>query len=414
MKKIIKMVTAFCLTAAALCLTAAAVMAAKLPDEFLVQAGGRLLLSDTVRAYTLRETLSARAVSADKAQAAGGSYRTQLSIFGLVPIKDVKVSVVDERVVIPCGTPFGIKMFTDGVVVVGLTDIDGQQGLCNPAREAGIRLGDIITAINGQKVTANEDVARIVSASDGALLEVTLRRGQSQLSFEMIPVKTMSDGRYKAGIWVRDSSAGIGTVTFFDVESGLFGGLGHPVCDIDTGKILPLMSGDVVGVTITDVTKGMPGLPGELKGSFNSSNVDGSLIVNTQTGIYGMMSESPSAHSAVPVALKQEVKPGRATILSTINGEKPTEYEIVIEKVSLNDENPTKNMVIRITDGRLLEQTGGIVQGMSGSPILQNGRLAGAVTHVFVNDPARGYGIFAENMLTEVDAIQSAAKSKAS
>lgn len=414
MKRIIKAFTALCLAAAITVLTAAAVMAAKLPDEFLVEAGTKLLLSDKIKAGTFQDTLSGKIIRAEKTTDVGASYNTQLSMFGLIPIKDVKVSVVEERVLIPCGTPFGIKMFTDGVVVVGLTDIEVDKGMCNPAKDAGIKLGDVITKINGKKVTTNEDIASMVSSSNGKALTFCIRRGNSEMEITFVPVKAKSDNRYKAGIWVRDSSAGIGTVTFYDAQSGLFGGLGHPVCDIDTGEILPLMSGDVVGVTITDVTKGVPGLPGELKGSFNSSSVDGSLIVNTQTGIYGMLNASPSNHAPLPVALKQEIKEGKATILSTVDGTGPKEYNIVIEKVNMNDANPTKNLIIRITDARLLEKTGGIVQGMSGSPILQDNKLVGAVTHVFVNDPARGYGIFAENMLLEADSIKNTAKSKAS
>ncbi len=414
MKKFIKVFTAFCLAAAITALTAAAVMAANLPDEFLVQAGSQLLLDDKIKAISLKDSMSGKTINADKSTNAGASYQTQLSIFGLIPIKDVNVSVVNERVVIPCGTPFGIKMFTDGVVVVGLTDVETEKGTSNPARDAGIKLGDIITRIGGKNVTTNEDIATVISSSDGSPLSVILKRGQREMELCVTPVKAKSDGRYKAGIWVRDSSAGIGTVTFYDAGSGLFGGLGHPVCDIDTGEILPLMSGDVVGVTITDITKGVPGLPGELKGSFNSSSVAGSLIINTQTGLYGMLNNSPSKHAAVPVALKQEVREGKATILSTVSSGAPIEYDIVIEKVNMNDSTPTKNLIIRITDRRLLETTGGIVQGMSGSPILQNNKLVGAVTHVFVNDPARGYGIFAENMLLEADSIQNTAKSKAS
>ncbi len=414
MRRIIRTITAVCLAVAITMLTAVAVMASRLPDEFLVQAGSHLLLGENIKAGSLQDTISGKTVRVEKTTNAGAHYDTQLSIFGLIPIKDVKVSVVDERVVIPCGTPFGIKMFTDGVVVVGLTDVESDEGMRNPAKEAGIKLGDIITKINGKRVSTNEDISSSISSYNGKPLTLTLRRGHNEMQLDVTPVKAKSDNRYKAGIWVRDSSAGIGTVTFFDVQTGLFGGLGHPVCDIDTGEILPLMSGDVVGVTITDVTKGVPGLPGELIGSFNSSSVDGSLIVNTNTGIYGMLNVSPSKHAAVPVALKQEVKEGKATILSTVDGGEPKEYNIVIEKANLNNGNPTKNLIIRITDNRLLEKTGGIVQGMSGSPILQNNKLVGAVTHVFVNDPARGYGIFAENMLLEADSIQNTAKSKAS
>ncbi|MFA9381919.1 MAG: SpoIVB peptidase S55 domain-containing protein, partial [Acetanaerobacterium sp.] len=360
MKRIIKTFAAVCLAVAITALTAAAVMGARLPDEFLVQAGQQLHLNDNIKAGSFQDVSSGKTIRAEKTMGTGGSYKAQLSIFGVIPIKDVNVSVVDSRVVIPCGTPFGIKMFTDGVVVVGMTDVEADQGLCNPAKDAGIKLGDVITQIDGRKISANAEVAELISSSQGSELSVTLKRGQTMIDVSLLPVRAKIDNRYKAGIWVRDSSAGIGTITFYDESSGLFGGLGHPVCDIDTGDILPLMSGEVVDVTITDVAKGVPGLPGELKGSFNSSTVAGSLIVNTDTGLYGMLNSSPSAHEAVPVALKQEIREGRATILSTVDGGDPQEFDIVIEKVNMSDINPTKNLIIRITDQRLLGTTGGI------------------------------------------------------
>ncbi len=406
MKRLIQMLTAICLAFSVMALTAAAVIGAQLPDDFLVEAGQQLLLNDNIKEGTKQGVLDRKA--------AGESYQAQLSIFGIIPIKDVNVSVVSARTVIPCGTPFGIKMFTDGVVVVGLTDVENSGGMINPAKKAGIQVGDVITDINGRAIVTNEEIAEIISKSNGAALTITYKRDGKVYSATLNPVKAKGDNRYKAGIWVRDSSAGIGTITFYDPTSGLFGGLGHPVCDVDTGEILPLMSGEVVNVTITGVTKGIPGLPGELKGSFNSNGAEGSLIVNTQAGLYGMLNQSPSKHTAMPVALKQQVKEGRATILSTIDGMEPREYEIMIEKVDMGDTNPTKNLIIRITDPKLLNVTGGIVQGMSGSPILQDGMLVGAVTHVFVNDPARGYGIFAENMLNQAESLRNTAKAKAS
>ena len=204
-------------------------------------------------------------------------------------------------------------------------------------------------------------------------------------------------------MWVRDSSAGIGTLTYLDPESGIFAGLGHGVCDVDTGTLMPLYSGEAVNVAITGVTKGESGSPGELRGTFSQEAPIGTLVKNEATGIYGQMDGIPDILSQggepVAVAMRQEVHTGKAMIRTTISGDTPVEYEISIERVSLSEQNPTRNMVIRITDPRLLSATGGIVQGMSGSPILQNGKLVGAVTHVLVNDPTRGYGILIENML---------------
>ena len=199
-------------------------------------------------------------------------------------------------------------------------------------------------------------------------------------------------------MWVRDSSAGIGTVTFYDESTGLFGGLGHPVCDVDTGGILPLSSGDVVDVNITGVRKSTEGNAGELQGIFVSDKACGTLYTNNQYGVFGALKNCPSPYSPIPMGLKQEIQLGEASILTTIDGDKPQEYSISIEKIDYRSDNSNKNMVIKITDEKLLSLTGGIVQGMSGSPIIQNGKLIGAVTHVFVNEPTKGYAIFCENM----------------
>ena len=209
----------------------------------------------------------------------------------------------------------------------------------------------------------------------------------------------LADGSgYKAGFWVRDSSAGIGTLTFYDPENLSFAGLGHAVCDVDTGTVLPFSSGEIVTAAITKVKKGTAGAPGELGGTFTGTERLGTVKINNETGLYGTL-EYEIGGISVPLAPKQEIYEGAAVILSTIDGTETAEYDIIIEKISLSDDSLTKNMIIRVTDDDLIEITGGIVQGMSGSPIIQDGKLVGAVTHVFVNDPTKGYGIFIENML---------------
>ena len=205
---------------------------------------------------------------------------------------------------------------------------------------------------------------------------------------------------------MRDSSAGIGTVSFYDPATGAFGGLGHAIGDVDTGEILPVMQGDVVNVKIHDIVKGTVGTPGELRGSFVSKDACGTIYVNNESGVFGQMFEAPVKNETIPMGLKQEVHSGKATVYTTISGNTPKAYEIEIEKINLLENSPTKNMIVRITDPELLELCGGIVQGMSGSPIVQDGKLIGAVTHVFVNDPTRGYAIFAENMYQNVAAMQ--------
>ena len=308
--------------------------------------------------------------------------------------------------VIPCGYPFGIKMFTEGVVVVGLTDVEENGIFRNPAQEAGIRVGDVLTELDGQPVSLNEDVAAIIASSGGREISYTLKRKDQTLTGTLQPIRADS-GEYKAGIWVRDSSAGIGTMTYYDPSTMIFAGLGHAVCDVDTGETLPLGKGEIVDVTITGVEKGISGQPGSLQGSFEGSRLAGFMAVNSETGVYGQLTSLPvSTLKPVPIAMKQEVREGAAQIYTTISGRTPQCYDIVIESVNLSSTAKTKSMVIRVTDPELLEATGGILQGMSGSPILQDGKLVGAVTHVFVNDQTRGYGIFAENMQETASSLE--------
>ncbi|MFV0498071.1 MAG: SpoIVB peptidase [Candidatus Fimivivens sp.] len=328
----------------------------------------------------------------------GNEYATRLSLPGGAVIKTVNVKVVEKNMVVPAGTPFGIKMFTDGVMVVGLSDLDMQGKAINPAKNAGIRTGDIILSIDGRKISYNEDVGKIVGQSNGREMQVTLRREGAIKQVSLTPIQSPSDENYRAGMWVRDSSAGIGTMTYYDPQAGIFAGLGHAICDVDTGDIMPLSSGEAVEVTITGVNRGSSGFPGELRGVFGGNKVIGNLTNNNVTGIFGQSSRPPVQREPIPLATRGEIHTGAATIYTTVEGKEPQEFAIQIERVATTDTSSTKNMVIKVTDPRLLEITGGIVQGMSGSPIIQDGKLVGAVTHVFVNDPARGYGIFAENM----------------
>jgi len=330
-----------------------------------------------------------------------GGYRVDLVLPGGVTVKTVQVDVAERKMVIPSGAPFGVKMFTRGVIVVGLSDItsDGQRQ--NPARRAGLETGDVILEIDGESVNGNKMFGQRVAASHGEALQLLVQRDEALKEMTLVPVFSDTDNTWRAGVWVRDSSAGIGTMTYWDPTTGQFGGLGHAICDVDTGELMPLNNGQIVGVEITNVEKGKSGDPGELQGSFINDEVLGELTENTVTGIYGQTAggdaEYLGSEGVMPVALRGEVHTGPACIRTTISGSRPKEYQIEIERV--DDSNSTKNMVIRVTDPELLAATGGILQGMSGSPIIQDGKLVGAVTHVLVNDPTRGYGIFIENML---------------
>ncbi len=395
MKKIVRFTAAICGATAITVLSAGFVIAKNIPDNVSVVEGRQLSFNSSLPIKI--EANGSNCIQADEIAKSGFHYSDEVKLFGTVPIKNVNVTVVKESYVIPCGCTFGVKFYTDGVVVVGMTDVDTKDGPQNPAYNAGIRAGDVIMAINGKTVSTNDDVSNIFSGSGGKLLDISLKRGNVGFSVSFKPEKSESDGLYKAGLWVRDSTAGIGTITFYDPKNYIFGGLGHGICDVDTGKIMPLMTGDVVKVNMTGIVKGTKGQPGELQGILDDKNW-GSLYSNTETGVYGVLN-SVEVGKAIPVAMPQEIKEGPAEIIATIDSTGAKKYSVDIEKVDFSDNTPTKNMIIRVTDNTLIQKTGGIVQGMSGCPIIQNGHLVGAVTHVFVNDPQKGYGIFAENMI---------------
>ncbi len=354
------------------------------------------------------------AVNSSLNSQAGPGKHTQLYAYGLIPLKTTKVNVVEREYVIPSGVPCGIKMYTDGVMVVGMSEVDAAQGAINPAKEAGIQMADIIVSIDGSPVKRVEDVAHAFENSQGQTVTVHVLRGDVEHDLQFTPVMSASQNRYKAGLWVRDSSAGIGTMTFYNPKNNVFGGLGHAICDVDTGEKLPFLSGKIVAATITGYTKGSSGAPGELNGIFIEDETLGTLRGNEVSGIYGEMNTLPAQKNTLPVAFKQEISLGPAQILSTIEGSTPKFYDIEIIKINFNSESTQKNMVVKITDPELLEKTGGIIQGMSGSPIIQNGMLAGAVTHVFVNNPTQGYAIFAENMITSAKNVVGNSLAKAS
>lgn len=303
--------------------------------------------------------------------------------------------------VVPLGRAVGIKLFSDGVLVVGLSAVETADGAVNPGRECGLKSGDIITHINGQEVNTIEEVQAILKEQDGGALALRATRNAKAIQLSARAVQN-TQGSYQLGVWLRDSMAGIGTMTFYDPDSGVFAALGHGINDVDTATLMPLQSGSIMYASVSDVKKGVSGTPGELHGSFDVSHDLGSLYANTDLGIYGVLSgDELTGGQAVEVAGRDQVEAGPATILSNIAGEQVQEYAVEITHVYPASSGDTRNLMIQVTDPRLLETTGGIVQGMSGSPILQNGCLVGAVTHVLVNDPTRGYGILAENMVDQ-------------
>ena len=372
----------------------------RLPGEIWLEPGQSIDLPRFAWVEPLSADLPGSSRNAASTRAVG-SYQTTLALGGWLPVKTVRTIVTDRAEVIVCGMPFGVKMFSEGALVVGFSSIEQDGTMVSPAKAAGLRLGDRVICI-GETTTENNDAVKDALEAAAGPVEVVYIRDGEQRQTTLTPLWDAASGQWRAGMWVRDSSAGVGTLTFADPERGVFAGLGHPISDSDTGASIALRSGEIVPCEITGCSKGTAGSPGELKGRFLSAHAIGSIRINGENGVYGTTRTRFSGRS-MPVAFAQEVMTGEAEIWTTVEGETPRSYRVTIEKI--NDADPRRNMVIRVTDKELLAATGGIVQGMSGSPIVQNGRLVGAVTHVLVNDPTRGYGIFAQTMLRQVEQI---------
>lgn len=324
------------------------------------------------------------------------------SLLGILPLKTVEVESTERKSVYAGGSPVGIYLKTDGILVIGTGEVEGADGQIHEPAEHMVQTGDYIVAANGRPLEDKEELVECINDSQGQELSLEVVRNGSLVEVPVLPVQA-SDLSYKAGIWVRSDAQGVGTLTYVD-EEGNFGALGHGISDVDTSTLLSLGQGRLYEADVVSVTKGESGKPGELAGiiHYRDSSILGDIAENKSTGIYGKTehTEEMTAGELYEVAYKQEVEPGPAVILSCADGT-VKEYEIEIESIDLNKKEVNKGMVIRVTDPALLELTGGIVQGMSGSPILQNGRLVGAVTHVFVQDSSKGYAIFAEDMLEE-------------
>ncbi|OPA81352.1 SpoIVB peptidase [Paenibacillus selenitireducens] len=337
-----------------------------------------------------------------------GQAELKLRLFGKIPLKTVKVNVVPDLKIIPGGQTIGVKVKSAGILVVGhhLVAV-GQERKVSPGEDANIQLGDLITRINGEYVNDVTKVAPIVTAAGEAKrpIELTIKRNETELHTKLTPAYDVDEKTWRLGLYIRDSAAGVGTLTFYAPDQGVFGALGHVITDMDTQTPIVVGNGEIVQSNVTSISKSQNGEPGEKKAYFlKESKILGNVERNTHFGIFGKMRENPE-HSlfkeGIPVAFAEDVKLGPAQILTVIDGQQVERFNIEIAHVAHQSAPATKGMVIRITDPRLLEKTGGIVQGMSGSPIIQNGKLIGAVTHVFVNDPKSGYGCFIEWMLQD-------------
>ncbi len=326
-----------------------------------------------------------------------------------LPILSASAAPATEVRLLPGGMPFGVKFSTEGVLVVGFCDVDAEGGSINPAYAAGLRTRDVITTLGGKPIADAAQFGSMVAEAGSSPLTLTYTRAGRSYTTTLTPARSVSENRYKTGLWVRDSGAGIGTVTYIDPATGAFGGLGHGICDQESGTLVAMTRGVVNDVTISGVQKGVSGKPGELKGYFGTAKT-GTLLQNTDCGVFGIFSQKPiSRQSTLPIAYRDQVKEGAAHILCTLDSGGICQYTIRISDVD-KTATGSKCFTVKVTDPALIEKTGGIVQGMSGSPIIQNGKLVGAITHVLINDPTTGYGIFIENMLCAAAApLKSAA-----
>ncbi len=341
-----------------------------------------------------------------------GTANLQLKILGLIPYKNVKINVVSKIRVIPGGQSIGVRLNTDGVLVVGITEImDGNAKIHNLASNSGIRIGDTLTKINGIEIQNATHLSEIVKASNGNKLSLTVRRNEKKSIVDINPIKSEQDGEYRLGLWVRDKTAGVGTLSFLHPDSKKFGALGHAITDVDTGMLLSVKNGEIVKSKIISIEQGKRGKPGEIKGVFyETNNPIGKIEKNTQLGVYGELLSDVSEidkQKSMPIAYQHEIKEGPAFILTTLDNNTVEKFEIEITKINLQTKPGPKSMIIKITDERLLEKTGGIIQGMSGSPIIQDNKVIGVITHVLVNNPTKGYGVFIEWMILESGTIDN-------
>ena len=320
----------------------------------------------------------------------------------------IDASILEEIEVIPSGEIIGAKLYTSGVLVVGTSSIKGEDGKTyKPFETTGICEGDSIIKINDIIINSAEELTELIENSNGKKIKITYFNKETEKECEIDPVKD-KEGKYKIGLWVRDSAAGVGTLTFYNEESKSFAALGHAITDIDTGEIINTSSGEIDDVNIISIVKGKREQPGKIQGSIKHENIIGKIYKNTKYGIYGVVKNLANLNivnnKKMKVASRNEIRTGSAVILSNIDGEMK-EYNIEIQKIYINNNYDNRSMLIKVTDDKLIQKTGGIIQGMSGSPIIQNGKFIGAVTHVFVNEPQQGYAVFGDIMINQLKEI---------
>ncbi len=402
MRKCIRIFSVICFFTVTAILMLLMVGYVRIPDVMTVNEYDAINVGGAYICQTLTNTSSKLTDTSDD------GYVTSVKLFNIFPVKNAKVTVAQRKYVVPGGDVFGIRLYTKGVMVIRIDEVTTSSGNQSPGKSAGLKEGDMIISVEGVKITRNKELSAIFAGSKGKTLKMQIERDGQLKEIKFTPVLS-DDSTYKGGLWIRDSTAGIGTITWYDRTNGIFAGLGHAVCDVDTGEIMPLSGGNAVEATVNGCYKGSKGSAGELCGIFSSGSI-GELYINGNTGVYGVMNSYDNSAEVLPVAMKQEVKAGPAQIICTVDKDGPKYYNAEITKVYGSTSSGQRNFVIKVTDDSLIEKTGGIVQGMSGSPIVQNGMLVGAVTHVFLDDCTEGYGIFAESMLETATSIENLQK----
>lgn len=346
----------------------------------------------------------------DNVYETAGTFELNLNLFGTIPVKEINVNVIPKTKVIPLGNLIGVKLYTSGVLVVGMSEIEGDNNQkYKPYLNSGIEEGDMIVEMNNKKIENTDELVNVVRKSNGQEIQIKYVRDKEVITTSIAPVKNESN-EYKLGLWVRDAAAGVGTLTFYEPTTGSFAALGHGIVDVDTGGILNIANGELVTSKLISIQKGEKNNPGEIKGSIDSGVTIGEIEKNTNFGVFGLVSNRGNLDlkksKEYDVALRSEIKTGEAEIICELEEGKKETYKVEIEKIYTSNNYDNKSMLIKITDERLLEKTGGIIQGMSGAPIIQNGKFTGAITNVLVSDPTTGYAIFGDLMIKQMRTVQ--------
>ena len=379
-----------------------------MPDSIILIQGEKLNLNTlfglSIKQIENNGTIQASSLLNKEKVSEVGKADFNLSLFNTIQLKEITVNVIPKTKAVPIGKSIGMKLYTDGVLVVGMSEIEGKK----PYQNSGIEEGDRIVEINNNQIDTTDELINTVNRSNGEKVKIKyIETDNSVKTTSIKPVKTGNE--YKLGLWVRDAAAGVGTLTFYEPESQMYAALGHGITDIDTSELINIASGELVTTNILSIVKGKKGEPGEIRGTIENGYEVGKVYKNTRFGVYGNLTNKNifniSNNNAIDVASREEVEKGKAEILCELENGNTKNYEIEIQKIFTNNNEDNKSMLIKVTDDELIEKTGGIIQGMSGAPIIQNGKFIGAVTHVLVSDPTQGYAVFADIMIKQMKEV---------